>query len=71
MNGWTSGARNDVFALKPAPIQVNYMGFCGSIGADYMDYIITDEIASPPSCIERLYREKAIYMPHCYFVTDY
>lgn len=41
------------------------------MGADYMDYILTDEIASPPSCIPRFYCEKAIYMPHSYFVNDY
>jgi protein O-GlcNAc transferase len=46
--GWTSGGRQDVFVLKPAPISISYMGFCGSIGADFIDYIITDEIVSPP-----------------------
>ena len=47
------------------------MGFCGSMGADFIDYFITDEIASPPDCISRFYSEKAIYMPHSYFVNDY
>lgn len=47
------------------------MGFCGSMGADYIDYFITDEIASPPDCLNRFYSEKAIYMPHSYFVNDY
>jgi protein O-GlcNAc transferase len=47
------------------------MGFCGSIGADYIDYIITDEVSSPPEWIDRIYSEKAIYMPHSYFVNDY
>ena len=71
LNGWTSGGRNDVFVLKPAPLSVSYMGFCGSIGADYIDYLITDEISSPLDCIKRFYCEKAIYMPHSYFVNDY
>jgi protein O-GlcNAc transferase len=48
LNGWTFGGRQDVFSLRPSPISINYMGFCGSIGADYIDYILTDEIASPP-----------------------
>ncbi len=47
------------------------MGFCGSMGADYIDYIITDEISSPPEWIDKIYSEKAIYMPHSYFANDY
>ena len=47
------------------------MGFCGSMGADYIDYMITDEIATPMNCLSRFYSEKAIYMPHSYFVNDY
>jgi protein O-GlcNAc transferase len=71
LNGWTSGGRNDVFVLRPAPISISYMGFCGSMAADYVDYIITDEITSPYECVQRFYSEKAIYMPHSYFVNDY
>ena len=41
------------------------------MGADYIDYIITDEISSPPDCMSRFYCEKAIYMPNSYFVNDY
>ena len=47
------------------------MGFCGTTGADYIDYIITDEIASPPQILEKFYSEKAIYMPDSYFLNDY
>lgn len=47
------------------------MGFCGSIGADCIDYIITDEVAAPRHIIEKIYCEKAIYMPHSYFLNDY
>jgi protein O-GlcNAc transferase len=47
------------------------MGFCGSIGADFIDYIVTDEISSPPEIIDKIYCEKAIYMPNSYFVSDY
>ena len=71
LNGWTSGHRSDIFVLKPAPIQISYMGFCGSMAADYIDYIVTDEIVSPPEAMKRFYSEKAIHMPHSYFVTDY
>ena len=65
------GERTDVFVLRPAPIQVQFMGFCSSMGADFIDYIVTDPIASPPSTVDRLYTEKVIYMPHSYYVNDY
>lgn len=71
LNGWTSGGRQDVFALRPAPIQIQFMGFCGTTGADYIDYIITDKIATPPVVIDKFYSEKGIFMPDTYFLNDY
>ena len=47
------------------------MGFCGTTGADYIDYIVTDQIASPPKILDLYYSEKAIYMPNSYFLNDY
>lgn len=47
------------------------MGFCGSTGANYIDYIVTDEIASPLPTVLKYYTEKAIYMPDSYFLNDY
>jgi len=41
------------------------------MGADYIDYIVTDEIASPLNCMDRFYCEKAIYMPNSYYANDY
>lgn len=38
------GARNEIFAMQPAPIQVSYMGFPGTTGANYIDYLVTDEV---------------------------
>eukprot|EP00245_Coleochaete_scutata_P005975 TRINITY_DN2002_c0_g3_i1.p1 TRINITY_DN2002_c0_g3~~TRINITY_DN2002_c0_g3_i1.p1 ORF type:complete len:980 (-),score=185.90 TRINITY_DN2002_c0_g3_i1:691-3630(-) len=70
LNGYTKGARNEVFALRPAPIQVSYMGFPGTTGANYIDYLVTDEVVSPPE-FAHLYSEKLVYVPHCYFVNDY
>jgi len=71
LNGWTAGERTDIFVLRPAPIQIQFMGFCSSMGADYIDYIVTDRIATPPSAVDRIYTEKVIYMPNSYFVNDY
>lgn len=38
------GARNEIFAMQPAPIQVSYMGFPGTTGASYIQYLVTDEV---------------------------
>jgi len=55
-----------LFALRPAPVQVLHQEFLGTSGALYMDYIVTDEIASP-LCNEHLYTEKFIWMPNHFF----
>ncbi|TMW57793.1 hypothetical protein Poli38472_014396 [Pythium oligandrum] len=70
LNGYTKGARNEIFALKPAPIQVSYMGFCGTLGADYVQYMIGDAVVVPPEH-RRYFSEKIINMPHSYFVNDH
>ncbi|KAL6009529.1 hypothetical protein ACLOJK_022758 [Asimina triloba] len=70
LNGYTKGARNEIFAMQPAPIQVSYMGFPGTTGAAYIDYLVTDEFVSPTK-FSRIYSEKLVHVPHCYFVNDY
>ncbi|KAJ7526666.1 hypothetical protein O6H91_16G018000 [Diphasiastrum complanatum] len=70
LNGYTKGARNEIFALQPAPIQVSYMGFPGTTGASYIQYLVTDELVSP-SKYAHIYAEKLVHLPHCYFVNDY
>ena len=47
LNGYTRGARNEVFAARPAPIQMSFMGFAGTLGAEWCDYLLADEIAVP------------------------
>lgn len=47
------------------------MGFCGTTGADYIDYLVTDKIASPPDIMDKYYSEKAIFMPNSYYLNDY
>lgn len=46
------GARNEIFAMQPAPIQVSYMGFPGTTGAAYIDYLVTDEVEFGVSYID-------------------
>lgn len=70
MNGYTKGARNEIFALRPAPIQVMWLGYPGTSGANYMDYIITDKTTSPIE-FQSHYSEKFAYMPFTYFIGDH
>jgi protein O-GlcNAc transferase len=70
LNGYTKGARNEIFAMQPAPIQVSYMGFPGTTGAEYIDYLVTDELVSPTQ-YAHIYSEELVHLPHCYFVNDY
>lgn len=47
LNGFTRGARNEIFAARPAPIQMSFMGFAGTLGAEWCDYLLADETAVP------------------------
>ena len=47
LNGYTRGARNEVFAARPAPIHMSFMGFAGTLGAEWSDYVLADEISVP------------------------
>lgn len=70
LNGYTKGARNEIFALRPAPVQASYMGFPATTGADYLPYLITDPIVAPEEHRD-CYSEHLALMPNCYFVNDY
>ncbi|KHO00898.1 UDP-N-acetylglucosaminyltransferase [Metarhizium album ARSEF 1941] len=51
LNGYTRGARNEIFAARPAPIQMSFMGFAGTLGAEWCDYILADKTAVPPTTL--------------------
>ncbi len=51
LNGYTRGAKNEVFAARPAPIQMSFMGFAGTLGAEWCDYLLADTIAIPPETL--------------------
>ena len=70
LNGYTKGARNEVFALRPAPVQTSLMGFPATMGAEYIPWIVLDKIVCPPKS-RHCYSECIAYMPHTYFVNDY
>lgn len=69
MKGYTSGARTEILAWRPAPIQVNYLGFPGTMGSKLIDYVITDSIVSPPE-FEVHSTERFAYLPHCFQPND-
>jgi protein O-GlcNAc transferase len=69
LQGHQQDARPGIFAFRPAPIQVNYLGYPGTTGADFIDYIIADPIVLPlhrQSC----YTEKIVHLPDCYQAND-
>jgi protein O-GlcNAc transferase len=68
--GHTKDNRLEICALRPAPIQVRYLGLAGTTGADFIDYIITDEIVTPQDHA-LYYSENFVYLPHCYQVNDH
>jgi len=67
--GHTQDGRPGIFALHAAPIQINYLGYPGTLGALYMDYIIADPITIPESNRD-FFTEKIIYLPNCYQAND-
>lgn len=69
LNGFFGRPRQGVFARKPAPVQVNYLGFPGTIGADYIDYLIADSTVIPDDSRQH-YSEKVVRLPHCYQTND-
>jgi predicted O-linked N-acetylglucosamine transferase (SPINDLY family) len=69
LNGYFGEARQNIFAHHVAPIQVNYLGFPGTLGAEYMDYIIADSFVIPPES-RQFYVEKVAYLPNTYQAND-
>ena len=69
MNGYFGDLRMGICAHRPAPVQVNYLGFPATLGASYIDYIIADRVVVPEN--ERdCYAEKIVYLPHTYQAND-
>jgi protein O-GlcNAc transferase len=69
MMGFTENALTAIFAHRPAGLQVNYLGYPGTMGAPYMDYILADSILIPPSHYAD-YQEKIAYLPDTYMPND-
>jgi protein O-GlcNAc transferase len=69
LQGHQLGARPGILAFRPAPIQVNYLGFPGTMGAEFIDYIIADPIVLPFDWLP-YYAENIVHLPECYQAND-
>jgi predicted O-linked N-acetylglucosamine transferase (SPINDLY family) len=69
LGGHTMDSRTGIFAYRCAPVQVSYLGFPGSLGAPYYDYVLADRNVIPPDQ-SPYYSEQIVYLPHCYQVND-
>src|SRR5664279_2275328 len=69
LKGYTQDARPEILAYRPAPIQVSYLGYPGTMGASFIDYFIADRIAAPFE-LQPFFSEKIVHLPDSYQVND-
>ncbi|MBX9823786.1 MAG: tetratricopeptide repeat protein [Xanthobacteraceae bacterium] len=69
LGGFTQGCRPGIVAARPAPISVSYLGFAATMGVDYIDYILADDVVIPQED-RRHFAEKVIALPHSYMIAD-
>src|SRR5262249_15322472 len=69
LTAFTGSGRRRILTLRPAPVQVNFLGFAGTMGAAYMDYLIADPVVIGEA--ERShYSEKIVTLPHSYLAAE-
>jgi predicted O-linked N-acetylglucosamine transferase (SPINDLY family) len=69
LKGYTTDARPEIMALRPAPIQVSYLGYPGTMGTRAIDYVLVDRFVVPVDQQEH-FTETLVHLPHCYQVND-
>jgi protein O-GlcNAc transferase len=69
LSGYLSGARPEICAIRPAQIQIRWLGMAGSSGAKFYDYLLADKIVIPEH-ESKYYSEKIIYLPNCYQINN-
>jgi protein O-GlcNAc transferase len=69
LNGYTAGCRPQILAWRPAPIAVNFVGYPGTMGAAFVDYIIADDVVLPFDQ-QAFYTERIVHLPHCFQPND-
>jgi predicted O-linked N-acetylglucosamine transferase (SPINDLY family) len=67
--GYTKFSRTEIFAMRPAPLQVGYLGFLHTMGADFIDYLMADPVVVPATSAS-FFTEKIAYLPNSYFMFD-
>jgi protein O-GlcNAc transferase len=67
--GYTHHARPGILSCRPAPVLVSYLGYPGTMGAPFIDYILADEFVIPPAAREH-YSEQVVYLPECFQAND-
>lgn len=69
LKGYTRGGRLDILAYRPAPLQLHWLGFPGTLGCPFIDYFIADPVVLPPA-LRPHFNEKIIHLPDCYQIND-
>lgn len=69
LNGYTTYAKSEILALRPAPVQIHWLGYLGTLGAEWCDYVLTDRFAAPPE-LQPFFGERLLYLPDCYCPSD-
>ncbi|MEI6557131.1 MAG: tetratricopeptide repeat protein [Rhodospirillaceae bacterium] len=69
LKGYTQGTRAGILAFRPAPVQVSFLGYPGTSGAGFVDWLIADAVVIPPGH-QRFYSERLALMPGCYQPND-
>jgi protein O-GlcNAc transferase len=69
LNGYTTHAKSELFALRPAPVQMHWLGYLGTLGAPWYDFVLTDRFAAPPE-LQPYFSERFLYLPDCYCPSD-
>ena len=67
--GYTAYARSEIFTLQPAPVQVSYLGYPGTLGLPAIPYILADPVVLPEALLP-FFTEQPVYLPECYQVND-
>ncbi|CAK0777192.1 protein O-GlcNAc transferase [Azospirillaceae bacterium] len=69
LKGYTRNAQPEILALRPAPLQINYLGYPGTMGADFIDGVIVDAVVAPQT-LQPWFTEKLLSLPNCYQAND-
>jgi predicted O-linked N-acetylglucosamine transferase (SPINDLY family) len=69
LSGYTSGSRLDILSYRPAPVQITYLGYSGTLSVPYIDYLIADQFTIPDEYRQH-YGEKILDLPRCFLPRD-